>query len=86
MVMSATKMTYLPQDEFVEERALQMSVDKQGSQIIGAMTLKFLQRSCVIMFQWRIYFFHMDALPIFSLNIVSGELSIAAPEVNPNVV
>ena len=43
--MSATKMTYLPQDEFVEERALQMSVDKQGSQIIGAMTLKFLQLS-----------------------------------------
>jgi len=40
VVMSATKMIYLLHDEFVQERALQMSADKQGSQIIEAMTLK----------------------------------------------
>jgi hypothetical protein len=35
---------YLLQDEFVEERALQMSADKQGSQIIEVTTTLKLQQ------------------------------------------
>ncbi len=41
--MAVTKMIYSLQDEFVEEKALQMLADKQGSQIIEAITLKVLQ-------------------------------------------
>jgi hypothetical protein len=41
--MAVTKMIYFLQDGFVEETALQMSADKQGSQIIEAITLKVLQ-------------------------------------------
>ena len=79
-------MIYFLQDEFVEETALQMSADKQGSQIIEAITLKGLQPTICRSSPTGNLLLTYGYSAHSSQNIISGKMSMAARKVNLNFV
>jgi hypothetical protein len=80
-------MIYWLQDEFVEETALQMSADKQGSQIIEAIKLKVLQLIiCHSAPRENVLLSYRCSGHISSQNITSGKMFMAAQKVHSNLV
>jgi hypothetical protein len=80
-------MIYWLQDEFVEETALQMSADKQGSQIIEAIKLKVLQSIiCHSAPRENVLLSYGCSGHISSQNITSGKMFMAARKVHSNLV
>ena len=84
---AVTRMIYWMQHEFVEETTLQMSADKQGSQIIEAIKLKVLQPIiCHSAPTKNLLLPSGCSANISSQNMISGRMFMAARKVNLNLV